>query len=99
MASRSSKCYLPPLNAPNADHSSRTENFDEYTRRQYNAKAPNVTNPFGYDEEPLKFLHFDVFTKLSVLHQLSVWTFWNADRIREKLPEKKENDQIQWVSP
>ncbi|KAJ5929440.1 hypothetical protein N7454_006390 [Penicillium verhagenii] len=73
-----------------------SDNFDEYTRRQYNAKSPNLPNPFGHDEEPLKFLHFDVFTKLRVLHQLSVWTFWNADRIRDKLPEKKESEQLQW---
>ncbi|KAJ5280967.1 hypothetical protein N7478_006339 [Penicillium angulare] len=72
------------------------ENFDEYTRRQYNAKAPHIPNPFGQDEEPLKFLQFDVFLKLRVLHQLSVWTFWNADRIREKIPEKKESEQLQW---
>ncbi|GAQ08364.1 hypothetical protein ALT_5685 [Aspergillus lentulus] len=73
------------------------ENFDEYTRRQYNAKAPHLTNPFGYDEVPNKFLEFDVFQKLRVLHQLSVWTFWNPDRIREKMPEQKEIDQTQWV--
>ncbi|KAJ5595360.1 uncharacterized protein N7459_001568 [Penicillium hispanicum] len=72
------------------------ENFDEYTRRQYNAKAPHLTNPFGYDEEPMKFLYFDVFQKLQVLHQLTVWTFWNVDRIRDKMPEKKETDQLQW---
>jgi DNA-directed RNA polymerase len=74
------------------------ENFDEYTRRQYNAKAPHVANPFGYDDEPLRFLDFDVFQKLRVLHQLSVWTFWNADRIRDKMPEKKETEQLSWVS-
>ncbi|KAJ5086614.1 hypothetical protein NUU61_007921 [Penicillium alfredii] len=72
------------------------DNFDEYTRRQYNAKAPHVQNPFGYDEEPRRFLDFDVFLKLRVLQQLSVWTFWNADRIRDKMPEKKENDQTEW---
>ena len=77
---------------------SRFENFDEYTKRQYNAKAPHITNPFGYDEEPLRFLDFDVFQKLRVLHQLSVWTFWNPDRIRDKMPEKKESEQLQWVS-
>lgn len=76
----------------------RFENFDEYTKRQYNAKAPHITNPFGYDEEPLRFLDFDVFQKLRVLHQLSVWTFWNADRIRDKMPENKETEQTQWVS-
>ncbi|KAJ5374939.1 hypothetical protein N7517_006945 [Penicillium concentricum] len=72
------------------------DNFDEYTRRQYNAKAPNTTNPFGHEEEPNKFLHFDVFTKIHVLHQLTVWTFWNPDRIRDKMPEKKETEQTEW---
>jgi hypothetical protein len=76
---------------------SRSDNFDEYTRRQYNAKAPHIPNPFGQDEEPKHFRDFDVFLKLRVLHQLSVWTFWNPDRIREKMPEQKENEQTQWV--
>ncbi|KAF9895437.1 hypothetical protein FE257_000343 [Aspergillus nanangensis] len=72
------------------------DNFDEYTRRQYNAKAPHITNPFGYDEIPNKFLEFDVFTKLRVLHQLSIWTFWNPDRLRDKMPEQRETEQTQW---
>ncbi|KAL2837935.1 PHD finger domain protein [Aspergillus pseudoustus] len=72
------------------------DNFDEYTRRQYNAKAPNIPNPFGHDERPNKFLDFDVFLKLRVLHQLTIWTFWNPDRIRDKMPEQRENDQTQW---
>jgi DNA-directed RNA polymerase len=76
----------------------RFDNFDEYTRRQYNAKALDMPNPFGQDEVPLRFLDFDVFLKLRVLHQLSVWTFWNQDRIRDKMPEKKESEQLQWVS-
>lgn len=41
------------------------EIFDEYTRRQYVAKAP-LRNPFGTDEEPKKFLDFDVFTKVNI---------------------------------
>ncbi|KKK20628.1 PHD finger domain protein [Aspergillus rambellii] len=72
------------------------DNFDEYTRRQYNAKAPHVPNPFGYDETPNKFSEFDVFLKLRVLHQLTIWTFWNPDRIRDKMPEQREIDQTQW---
>lgn len=74
----------------------RFDNFDEYTRRQYNAKAPHIPNPFGYDEVPNKFADFDVFLKLRVLHQLSIWTFWNPDRIRDKMPEQRETDQTQW---
>ncbi|KAL4744469.1 hypothetical protein BDW72DRAFT_88260 [Aspergillus terricola var. indicus] len=72
------------------------DNFDEYTRRQYNTKAPHIPNPFGYDEVPNRFLDFDVFLKLRVLHQLTVWTFWNPDRIRDKMPEQRETDQLQW---
>ncbi|KAL4910681.1 hypothetical protein BDW74DRAFT_141642 [Aspergillus multicolor] len=72
------------------------DNFDEYTRRQYNAKASHLTNPFGYDEVPNRFMDFDVFLKLRVLHQLTIWTFWNPDRIRDKMPEQREADQLQW---
>lgn len=85
-------------NSTNGAMSYRRDNFDEYTRRQYNAKAPHLKNPFGYEEEPKKFNDFDVFLKLRVLHQLSVWTFWNPDRIREKMPEQRETEQTQWVS-
>lgn len=41
----------------------RHELFDEYTRRQFLAKAP-AKNPFGTEEQPLKFADFDVFTKV-----------------------------------
>ncbi|KAL8907076.1 MAG: hypothetical protein Q9207_001617 [Kuettlingeria erythrocarpa] len=71
------------------------EIFDEYTRRQYVAKAPD-NNPFGVEEIPNKFNNFDIFTKLSVLCQLSRWTFVNADRMREKMSEAKDAEQIQW---
>lgn len=74
------------------------EIFDEYTRRQYMAKAPN-RNPFGIDEEPQKFAEFDVVLKLKVLVQLSQWTLINADRMRERMPEVKDNEQTQWVWP
>ncbi|KAG5299448.1 PHD finger domain-containing protein [Histoplasma capsulatum G186AR] len=71
------------------------ENFEDYTRRQYLAKAPS-RNPFGDAEEPIKFHDLDLFQRIRVLQQLSVWTFWNPDRIRERMPESKETDQIQW---
>ncbi|KAL8693486.1 MAG: hypothetical protein Q9224_003743 [Gallowayella concinna] len=69
--------------------------FDEYTRRQYVAKAPEQ-NPFGSEENPNKFADFDIFTKLSVLCQLSRWTFVNADRMREKMSEATDAEQMQW---
>jgi hypothetical protein len=71
----------------------RPEIFDEYTRRQYLAKAP-LRNPFGEDEEPAKFNDFDVFTKIRVLQQLSTWTLGNASRIREMMPD--DEDQLTW---
>lgn len=74
----------------------RPEIFDEYTRRQYVAKAPQ-RNPFGTEEVPNKFTEFDIFQKIQVLHQLSVWTFGNYDRMREKMQVLKELDQTQWV--
>lgn len=74
---------------------SRYDNFDEYTRRQFLAKAPE-RNPFGDQEAPLKFTEFDVFTKIKILHQLSVWTLNNPDRVRSQM-EETENEQLGWV--
>lgn len=74
----------------------RPELFDEYTRRQYLDKAPN-RNPFGEEETPNKFAHFDVFTKLKVLFQLSQWTLTTTRRLIDKMPETKEHEQQQWV--
>lgn len=73
----------------------RPEMFDEYTRRQYVAKAPK-RNPFGVEDEPAQFNEFDVFTKIRVLQQLSVWTLNNPNPIRERLDER-ESEQISWV--
>lgn len=73
----------------------RRDIFDEYTRRQYVAKAPG-RNPFGVDEEPNKFDDFDVYTKIKVLQQLSTWTLNNPNSIREKLAAT-EGEQTLWV--
>lgn len=70
------------------------EIFDEYTRRQYMAKAPE-RNPFGTNEVPNKFDDFDVYTKIRVLQQLSTWTFHNPDRIRERMAAN-DSDQLGW---
>ena len=90
---------MSSFNPPFVDGSdpTRPELFDEYTRRQYLAKAPE-RNPYGTDEEPNKFASFDIFQKIRVLHQLSIWTMHNPDRIREKMAEfQREIDQAQWV--
>ncbi|TVY82800.1 Cat eye syndrome critical region protein 2-like protein [Lachnellula suecica] len=71
------------------------EIFDEYTRRQYMAKAPH-RNPFGEEEEPANFNHFDTFTKIRVLQQLTQWTMGNPDRTREKMDEQKDSEQTIW---
>ncbi|KAI9814456.1 MAG: hypothetical protein M1827_003312 [Pycnora praestabilis] len=71
------------------------EIFDEYTRRQYEAKAPS-RSPFGNEDVPKSFADFDIFTKLRVLQQLSQWTLINSDRIRERMPETKESEQAGW---
>lgn len=75
---------------------SRPAIFDEYTRRQYVAKAPE-RNPFGEDDEPNKFDDFDVFTKIRVLQQLSTWTLNNPNSIRERLAAT-DHEQTLWVS-
>ncbi|EAT85744.2 hypothetical protein SNOG_07093 [Parastagonospora nodorum SN15] len=72
----------------------RLEIFDEYTRRQFVAKAPN-RNPFGTEEEPNKFDDFDVYTKIRVLQQLSTWTLNNPNSIRERL-SATDNEQTLW---
>ncbi|KAI0484782.1 hypothetical protein GGR56DRAFT_42821 [Xylariaceae sp. FL0804] len=71
------------------------ELFDEYTRRQYVAKAPEQ-NPFGTDEIPAKFDDFDALLKIRVLQQLSRWVMLHPDRIREKMDEQKPSDQTEW---
>ncbi|CCU75103.1 PHD finger domain-containing protein [Blumeria hordei DH14] len=71
------------------------EIFDEYTRRQFLAKAPHC-NPFGENETPAKFNDFDVFTKIKVLQQLTQWTMGNSERIREKTLEQKDTEQTRW---
>ncbi|KAJ2989268.1 hypothetical protein NUW58_g3555 [Xylaria curta] len=69
--------------------------FDEYTRRQYVAKAPDH-NPFGTGESPSKFNDFDALLKIRVLQQLTQWVMLHPERIREKMDEQKPSDQTDW---
>ncbi|OTB03085.1 hypothetical protein M426DRAFT_322114 [Hypoxylon sp. CI-4A] len=69
--------------------------FDEYTRRQYLAKAPEK-NPFGTADTPTKFDDFDASTKIKVLHQLTQWVMLHPERVREKMDEQKPSDQTEW---
>lgn len=43
--------------------SNSRELFDEYSRRQFLAKAPEK-NPFGDETTPARFADFDIFTKV-----------------------------------
>ncbi|KAK1058993.1 hypothetical protein LTR74_012969 [Friedmanniomyces endolithicus] len=67
--------------------------FDEYTRRQYVAKAPQ-RNPFGEDESPTSFASMDIFNRIRVLQQLTIWTLGNVQRIRDMMPQ--EEDSLNW---
>ncbi|KAK3070955.1 hypothetical protein LTR53_009515 [Teratosphaeriaceae sp. CCFEE 6253] len=67
--------------------------FDEYTRRQYVAKAP-LRNPFGEDEKPTPFASMDIFTRIRILQQLSIWTLGNVERIRSMMPQ--DEDHLNW---
>ncbi|KAI0423236.1 hypothetical protein F5X98DRAFT_7520 [Xylaria grammica] len=69
--------------------------FDEYTRRQYVAKAPD-RNPFGNGETPARFNDFDALLKIRILQQLTQWVMLHPERIREKMDEQKPSDQTDW---
>ncbi|KAL3295816.1 PHD-finger domain-containing protein [Colletotrichum asianum] len=58
------------------------ELFDEYTRRQYLARAPEK-NPFGSDE-------------IQILQQMTQWIMLRPERVREKMEEQKDVDQASW---
>ncbi|GKT89881.1 PHD-finger domain-containing protein [Colletotrichum tofieldiae] len=88
------------------------ELFDEYTRRQYLARAPEK-NPFGTDETAAKFAEFDVLLKvlsvgslqfvcvtdpsqIQILQQMTQWVMVRPERVREKMEEQKDVDQASW---
>ncbi|KAK2063846.1 PHD-finger domain-containing protein [Colletotrichum caudatum] len=71
------------------------ELFDEYTRRQYLARAPEK-NPFGTGETAAKFADFDVLKKIEILQQMTQWIMLRPERVREKMEEQKDSDQASW---
>lgn len=74
------------------------DNWDENVRRQYQYKCPHIRHPYGEDEEPERFRNFHIFTKIRVLHQLTVIAFYNPDKIRSAYPDVKEAEQFDyWV--
>ena len=74
------------------------DQFEEYTRRQYLSRKP-LANPFGDNPaEPIRFWALDVFDRVRVMHQLSVWVFLHPDRVRDKMKDLDEKEQLTWVS-
>ncbi|CCF40852.1 PHD-finger domain-containing protein, partial [Colletotrichum higginsianum] len=69
--------------------------FDEYTRRQYLARAPEK-NPFGTEETAAKFADLHVLTKIRVLQQMTQWVMIRPERVRDKMEEQKDVDQASW---
>jgi len=75
------------------------DNWDEYVRRQYRSKMPDLPHPYGDEDEPKKFRSMNIYVKMRILQQLTVWTFWNQDRIRQAMPEQRDTEQYdEWVS-
>ncbi|KAL5868361.1 hypothetical protein ACKVWC_009125 [Pyricularia oryzae] len=68
------------------------ELFDEYSRRQFTSKAPEIENPFGNDEVALRFADFDVFKKIRVLHQMTQLMLRQSEKLRERMSEIKDAD-------
>lgn len=72
------------------------DQFEDYTRRQYRVRKPGA-NPFGEEQEPVRFGELDVLERVRVLHQLSLWAFQNPERIRDKMKDADEKEQLTWV--
>ncbi|KAI5819713.1 hypothetical protein BZA77DRAFT_141942 [Pyronema omphalodes] len=72
------------------------DNFEEYTRRQYRSKGKAEANPFGDEEQPKGWYELSVQDRVKVLHQLSQWLWVHPDRVREKMKDADEKEQVQW---
>ncbi|KAI5855676.1 hypothetical protein BZA05DRAFT_389313 [Tricharina praecox] len=74
------------------------EQFEEYARRQYVARKPGMPDPFGDEAEGAarRFVELDVFTRVRILHQLSVWAFQHPERVRDKVKNAGEKEQLLW---
>jgi hypothetical protein len=71
--------------------------FDEYTRRQYVSKVPEMENPFGTEESPARFADFDVFKKIRVLQQMTQFIMMNPEKLRDRAAELGyDSDQTTW---
>ncbi|KAF4490223.1 nasopharyngeal carcinoma susceptibility LZ16 [Fusarium agapanthi] len=71
------------------------EIFDEQARKQFTKRSSNY-NPFGPGATPLKFIDFDIFTKIKVMQQMTQWAMIHPERIRDKMEEQKDSEQTSW---
>lgn len=71
------------------------EILDQQLRKQYIANAPDQ-NPFGDEANPVSFANLSVITKIKILQKLTQWTMMYPERIRERMEEQKDNEQINW---
>ncbi|KAK2609042.1 hypothetical protein QQS21_002412 [Conoideocrella luteorostrata] len=69
--------------------------LDEQLRKQYLAKAPEQS-PLGNEADPATFADLDVFTKIKILQTLTQWIMIYPERIREKMEEQKDIEQVNW---
>ncbi|TWU73971.1 hypothetical protein ED733_005234 [Metarhizium rileyi] len=67
--------------------------LDEHLRKHFSAKA-REQNPFGDESDPVSFSGLDVFTKIKILQKLTQWTMIHPERLREKMTEHKDAEQI-----
>ncbi len=78
---------------------SRHDMFEEYTRRQFLAKAPEK-NPFGDEEQPVKFADFDAFKKVgSELSTQAVAPIPITDGIPAQIRVLQQMTQLIMMSP
>lgn len=75
------------------------EIFDEQLRKQYTSRLP-AENPLGNGETATySFSDLDSPSKICVLQKLTEWIMVHPERLREKMEELKDGDQLGWVCP
>ncbi|VUC20281.1 unnamed protein product [Clonostachys rosea] len=71
------------------------EILSSQAQKLYLSRAPE-RNPFGTEDTALNFQDFDVFTKITVLQQLTQWVMIHPERFRDKMEEQRDVDQATW---
>ncbi|KAI5776763.1 hypothetical protein EDC01DRAFT_624908 [Geopyxis carbonaria] len=71
------------------------EQFEEYTRRLYLARKAQA-NPFGDGVLPIRFIDLDLFQRVIVLYQMSLWALAHPEQLRDKMKDCGEKEQLTW---